>query len=1024
MAEPNEKERLTRDVENAVTYPILTEQVSFPRSGGGPTTGISSSPTGAGLGQTAALAIGDVLGWKVSSTDPKGFVGALTQAFTLADVEGHVESTWNPRTYAVQTDLGGGITGAQASLYTRAKDALDQSLSLLDGLYPLDPEADPEYVRALREMARSQMTEIVREFGTVGLPSVLRIDTYFEILLGQNPKDFKAGSNSVQFDPDQINGTLGQLRDTYGIKFRGNPFNNSIEDEQDITNFRVISDYMTSLMQSWIANRPFFFIRPKQPAFFGTQLVLISRQLNVIGETVDELRFVLDSVFIGPNERQALLLKFEDHAFPPMFLEDVLVEIENFVKDEGPRLLRDGGKISVTNNILPVVRSLRHMVELAHKPTNRHDLPDGFRTARVSHSLDDLQDQLGELIKLTEQVEQEVPPSEDKLRISGISMHEGRDVNSPRISILGGNFDPGAKVHYHSDGWTSATSIDFFSAERIDVTFEQISAAEHEIKVTNPDGEFATFPLDLSNKAAGLLLSTAVVIAPSATLPIATVGSSYSQKLAAPGGAAPHNWSASVSDLPSGMTLSAAGDMRGSPTKPGSYSFSVTVNDSRGTIFTQPLNLVVALPFSISTTSLPGATEGASYLQDLGAQGGTAPYNWTVPPGSLPPGLSLSSTGQISGTPTAAGTYSFAVTINDSRGSAVSQALSVVVAPPFSITTTSLPGAVVGSSYRQNLNVQGGTQPYNWTVPIGSLPAGLTLTPGGQILGTPTTPGSYSFSATVNDSKGSAVLQPLKIGVAPPFSVTTTNLPDATVGAPYRQTLAATEGAPPYRWSIGTGSLPAGLTVSAAGDVSGTPTAAGASSFSVTVTDGGGSAVSQALTIAVAPPFSVTTTALAGAIVGSLFQQDLRAQGGAAPYNWAASSGSLPPGLTMNASGRISGTPTMPGSYSFSVTVNDSRGSAILQPLSILVASRISVTPGTLSGAKVGATYSRTLRAQGGTAPYKWKAQPGSLPSGLKLTSAGVISGKPKTKGSQSFSVTVKDQSGATALKTLKLTVK
>jgi Putative Ig domain len=1017
----NDSERLTRDVENAVTYPILTEQVSFPRSGGGPTTGISSSPTGAGLGQTAALAIGDVLGWKVSSTDPKGFVGALTQAFTLTDVEGHVESTWNPRTYAVQTDLGGGITGAQASLYTRAKDALDQSLSLLDGLYPLDPEADPEYVRALREMARSQMTEIVREFGTVGLPSVLRIDTYFEILLGQNPKDFKAGSNSVQFDPDQINGTLGQLRDTYGIKFRGNPFNNSIEDEQDITNFRVISDYMTSLMQSWIANRPFFFIRPKQPAFFGTQLVLISRQLNVIGETVDELRFVLDSVFIGPNERQALLLKFDDHAFPPMFLEDVLVEIENFVKDEGPRLLRDGGKISVTNNILPVVRSLRHMVDLAHKPTNRGDLPDGFGTARVSHSLDDLEDQLGELIKLTEQVEQEVPPSEDKLRISGISQH----TNNPlRFSILGGNFDPEAKVHSHSDSWTAATGIDFFSAERIDVTFDEIPLAEHEIKVTNPDGEFATFPLDLSNKAAVRLLSTAVVVAPSATLPIATVGSSYSQKLPASMGSAPHNWSISVSDLPAGLTLSPAGDMLGSPTKPGSYSFSAIVNDSRGTTFTQPLNLVVALPFSISTTSLPGATEGASYLQDLGAQGGTAPYNWTVPPGSLPPGLSLSSTGQISGTPTGAGTYSFAVTINDSRGSAVSQALSIVVAPPFSITTTSLPGAVVGSSYSQNLNVQGGTAPYNWTVPISSLPAGLKLTPGGQILGTPTTPGSYSFSATVNDSKGSAVLQPLNIVVAPPFSITTTNLPDATVGAPYPQKLAATDGTPPYTWSIVTGSLPAGLTLSAVGDISGTPTTAGPSSFSVTVTDSGGSAVSQALSIAVAPPFSVTTTALGGAIVGSLYQQDLRAQGGAAPYNWSALSGSLPPGLRMNASGQISGTPTMPGSYSFAVTVNDNRGSAILQPLTIMVASRISVTPGTMSGARVGVAYSRTLKAQGGTAPYKWKAQPGSLPSGLKLSAGGIISGKPKTKGSQSFSVTVNDRSGATTTRTLKLTVK
>jgi hypothetical protein len=496
----SQAKRVTRDVEDAVTYPILTEQVRFPRSGGGPTAGPSSWQNGAPLGQTAALAIGDVLGWKVSGTDPKGFVGALTQAFTLTDVEGHVESTWNPRTYAVQTDLGGGISGAQASLYTRAKDALDQSLALLDGLYPLDPDADPEYVKALREMGRSQMTEIVREFGAVGLPSILRIDTYFEILLGQHPTRH---SNPVQFDPDKVGGTLGQLRDTYGIYFRGNPFNNSIEDEQDITNFRVISDYMTSLLQSWISNREFFIVSPHRIAFFGTQLVLISRQLNVIAETVDEVRFTLDSVFIGPNERQTLLLKFADHALPPMFLEDVLVEIERFVEDEGPRLLRDGGKISVTNNILPVVKTLKHMIHQAHDPENRRELPDGFKTARVRHSLDDLHDQLGELIKLTKQVEQQVPFPEDDLRIDGILASVFEDYKtqsgySVTISFFGNGIDPRARVTLHSEAFPpSGYQVEFYSAERIDVTFDPGATAsseteEHEVKITNPDGESAT----------------------------------------------------------------------------------------------------------------------------------------------------------------------------------------------------------------------------------------------------------------------------------------------------------------------------------------------------------------------------------------------------------------------------------------------------------------------------------------------------------------------------------------------------
>jgi Putative Ig domain len=585
----SQAERATRDVEDAVTYPLLTEQVTFPRSGGGPTTGVSSSPGGAALGQTAALAIGDILGWKVSGTDPKGFVGALTQAFTLTDVEGHVEASWNPRTYAVQTDLGGGITGAQASLYTRAKDALDQSLSLLDGLYPLDPDADPEYVKALREMARSQMTEIVREFGVVGLPSILRIDTYFEILLGQHPI---RTSTPIQFDPDQIKGTLGQLRDSYGIYFRGNPFNNSIEDEQDITNFRVISDYMTSLLQSWIANREFFIVSPNRVAFFGTQLVLISRQLNVIAETVDEVRFALDSVFIGPNERQTLLLKFSDHALPPMFLEDVLEEIETFVKGEGPRLLRDGGKISVTNNILPVVRSLRHMVEQAHDPENRKVLPDGFKTARVRHSLDDLQDQLGELIKLTEQVEQQVPIPEGELKITAVSTPQW--VNGDlQFSVLGQGMHPAARTHLHSDGWSPVKSLEFFSAERVDVTIDStlFKPGRHDIRVTNPDGESATH---------AVLLPTAPIVSPpvarpvsivTTSLPDATVGSFYSQTLQATGGTAPYNWTL-IGNLPAGLNLT-AGVISGAPAQTGTYNFSVTVTDAGGSTAAQPLSIMV-----------------------------------------------------------------------------------------------------------------------------------------------------------------------------------------------------------------------------------------------------------------------------------------------------------------------------------------------------------------------------------------------------------------------------------------------
>ena len=419
--------RMIKDVEDAISYPILTQEVGYPpavTSRPGPGAGFTSGGgAGQGLGQIASRAIGDALGWKPNSTDAKGFVGALTQSFSLKEVEGHIESKWNQRTYTVQSDLAGVISGAQASLYARAKVAMDNCFPLLDGLYPLDPTADPEFVKALKDMAKSQIAEIVNQFGVVP-PSILRVNTYFRILMGVDHFRF-SDDPRVEVDPDKIRGTLGSLRDTYGIWFlqngRDNEFNNSVQDETDITNFRMISDYMTGLLQSWMANGKYFLLSTTRlPAFLGTQLVLISRQLGVIAETVNELRFALDSVFIGPNERQTLLVEFDDQwELPAMYLEDVLVEIESSCTDELPRLIRDGGRIAITNNLLPVVQTLMNMVQGAKDAQNIDALPDGFSTARVRHALDDLNDQLTQLFTQGQQVGMRIPePLELEVELS------------------------------------------------------------------------------------------------------------------------------------------------------------------------------------------------------------------------------------------------------------------------------------------------------------------------------------------------------------------------------------------------------------------------------------------------------------------------------------------------------------------------------------------------------------------------------------------------------------------------------
>ena len=169
---------------------------------------------------------------------------------------------------------------------------------------------------------------------------------------------------------------------------------------------------MSGLLQSWINNRAFFKLGGSNTqASLGTQLVLVSRQFSVIVETVNEVRFTLNSVFIGPSERQTLLLHlqgFDDE----IFLEDILMQIESFSADEGPRLIQNGGRHSVTNNVLPVVDSLKRLAAPTRHPINLKKLPGGFRTVRVKRTLDDLHDQLRVLETLASGIGRRLPPLE------------------------------------------------------------------------------------------------------------------------------------------------------------------------------------------------------------------------------------------------------------------------------------------------------------------------------------------------------------------------------------------------------------------------------------------------------------------------------------------------------------------------------------------------------------------------------------------------------------------------------------
>ena len=267
-------------------------------------------------------------------------------------------------------------------------------------------------------------------------------------------------------------------------------------------------------------------------------------------------------------------------------------------------------------------------------------------------------------------------------------------------------------------------------------------------------------------------------------LPDGTIGSTFATTITAAGGTAPYRFAVTAGALPPGLTLASAGTLSGTPTTGGTFNFTVTATDSTtGGTYTasRAYTLKTAPPtISLAPVTLPDGTVGTSLVRTITAAGGTGPYQFAVTAGALPPGLTLASTGTLSGTPTAGGTFSFTLTATDSTtgpwgpfGGSRGYVLTVV-APTLTLGPATLPDAMAGAAYERTLTTSGGTAPHTFTVTAGSLPPGLTLTPDGRLSGTPSSPGSFTFTVTVADSStGSGpyrVDREYTVGVAPAFT--------------------------------------------------------------------------------------------------------------------------------------------------------------------------------------------------------------------------------------------------------------
>ena len=539
-------------------------------------------------------------------------------------------------------------------------------------------------------------------------------------------------------------------------------------------------------------------------------------------------------------------------------------------------------------------------------------------------------------------------------------------------------------------------------------------AGSTEVTVTVTDAENYT-----ATKTYPLVIAAAptIVITP-ATLPSSKVGLVYNETtLSASGGISPYTYK--VEKLPYGLTFT-NGKISGKPTKAGSTEVTVTVTDAENYTATKTYPLVIAAAPTIVITpaTLPSGKVGLVYNETtLSASGGSSPYTYKAE--KLPDGLTFTN-GKITGKPTKAGSTEVAVTVTDAENYTTTKIYPLVIAtaPTIVITPDTLPMGIVGQAYMQKLSASGSVGPYKFS--YSNLAQGLSADEEGNITGKPATYGSYNLYVNVTDSLGYSMQTSRMIRTYNILKLTMQRLPKGVVGQAYAQRLSATGGDGNYTFTMSDN--PAWLTLSADGQLTGTPTEAGSVTFKVMVADGAGQkSEEKQYQLHINDALTLTTRILPSGKVGLTYKETiLTASGGTKPYHFSAAD--LPDGLMLKGD-TISGTPTKVGSTEVAVTVTDAENYTGTKtfPLVIAAAPTIVITPATLPSGKVGLVYEETmLSASGGSSPYTYKVE--KLPEGLTFTN-GKITGKPTKAGSTEVAVTVTDAESYTATKTYPLVI-
>jgi len=353
--------------------------------------------------------------------------------------------------------------------------------------------------------------------------------------------------------------------------------------------------------------------------------------------------------------------------------------------------------------------------------------------------------------------------------------------------------------------------------------------------------------------------------------------------------------------------------------------------------------------------------------------------------------------------------------------------------PPLVMTMPAAPAGQVGVAYRLMPSVSGVVGTAAWSVASGSLPAGVLLdSASGAINGTPSAWGSFAAVVQATDSWGTnrSDARPVTMTIAPTdLVIDATALSAALYQQPYSAMLTAHGGTGNTTWSRAGGALPAGVSFDAAGVLSGTPAEVGTFTATVVASDANwaGNTATRSLTLTVNPPaFSCNVPAPPAGRVGDFYQTALSATGNVGTVSWAIASGALPAGLLLDAaSGTITGTPTNWGTFAMVVQATDSWGNRVdAKSMTIVVAPKpIAITTTSLGVSTYGTAYYSRIAVTGGTGAVSFAVVSGSLPVGLGVSPAGVVSGTPASVGTFTITVHAVDANWASNSDTKTLTL-